>query len=136
SVAAFAPGTDSVVTWMFGWVRMKSATIFLTIGSQIPDHMFQYVKCTTEALLLVLELAALVLPPANPASSATATTATLLARIHLFFISTYPLLYRRQRSYRTSVSRKPLRSPIRSPPSRLVCHVLSCLTAVIDPPRR
>src|SRR5437763_17167127 len=68
SVAAFAPGTDSVVTWMFGWVRMKSATIFLTIGSQIPDHMFQYVKCTTEALLLVLELAALVLPPANPAS--------------------------------------------------------------------
>src|SRR5919199_4014723 len=89
----FCPGTDSVVTWMVGWVRLKSATMFLTTGSQIPDHMFQYVKCTTDWLLLVLwELAALVLPPVNPTSTDTMTTVTLLARIHLF-ISKYHLPY-------------------------------------------
>src|SRR5947209_15406740 len=82
---AFCPGTDSVVTWMFGWVWLKSATMFLTTGSQIPDHMFQYVRCTTNWWLLALwVLAALVLPPVNPTSTDTMTPATLPARIHVF----------------------------------------------------
>jgi hypothetical protein len=60
--------------------------------------MFQYVRWTTDWWLLVLELTALVWPPVNPTSTDTMTTATLLARIHLF-ISKYPLPYQRTCSF-------------------------------------